>query len=68
MLHICLTIGDLDVELARLEKAGDKIVSPAKGGLEGNRCVWIHDPDGNRIELMEMAADCLQYCAIRALT
>ena len=68
VLHICLTIDDLDVEVARLEKAGVRIVSPVKGGLDGNRGAWIHDPDGNRIELMEMAPDCLQYKAIRALT
>jgi lactoylglutathione lyase len=67
VLHICLTIDDLDLEVARLEKAGVKIVSPVKGGLDGNRGAWIHDPDGNRIELMEMAPDCLQYNAIRAL-
>ena len=67
VLHICLTIDDLDVEVARLEQAGVRIVSPVKGGLDGNRGAWIHDPDGNRIELMEMAPDCLQYAAIRAL-
>ena len=67
VLHICLTIEDLDAEVARLEKAGVKIVSPVTGGLDGNRGAWIHDPDGNRIELMEMAPDCLQYKAIRAL-
>jgi len=68
VLHICLTIDDLDVEVARLAKAGVTIVSPVKGGLDGNRGAWIHDPDGNRIELMEMAPNCLQYEAIRALT
>ena len=68
VLHICLTIDDLDAEVARLQKAGVKIVSPITGGLDGNRGAWIHDPDGNRIELMEMAPDCLQYRAIRALT
>ena len=36
-------------------------------GLDGNRQSWLQDPDGNRIELMEMADDCLQYQAIRRL-
>ena len=67
VLHICLTIDDLDVEVARLKQAGVRMVSPVKGGLDGNRGAWIHDPDGNRIELMEMAPNCLQYEAIRAL-
>jgi lactoylglutathione lyase len=36
-------------------------------GLDGNRQSWLEDPDGNRIELMEMAPDCLQHRAIRRL-
>ena len=67
VLHICLDIEDLDVEIARLEKAGVKIVSPINGGIDNNRGAWIHDPDGNRIELMEMHPNSIQYKAIRAL-
>lgn len=67
VLHICLDIEDLDVEIARLEQAGVKIVAPIKGGIDNNRGAWIHDPDGNRIELMEMHPNCIQYKAIRAL-
>lgn len=67
VLHICLDIEDLDEEIARLEKAGVKIVSPIKGGIDNNRGAWIHDPDGNRIELMEMHPNSIQYKAIRAL-
>jgi lactoylglutathione lyase len=67
VLHICLDIEDLDVEIARLEKAGVRIVSPIKGGIDNNRGAWIHDPDGNRIELMEMHPNSIQYKAIRAL-
>ena len=67
VLHICLDIEDVDVEIARLEKAGVKIVSPIKGGIDNNRGAWIHDPDGNRIELMEMHPNSIQYKAIRAL-
>ena len=67
VLHICLDIVDLDEEIARLEKAGVKIVSPIKGGIDNNRGAWIHDPDGNRIELMEMHPNSIQYKAVRAL-
>lgn len=67
VMHICLEIEDLDVEIARLEQAGVKIVSPIKGGIDNNRGAWIHDPDGNRIELMEMHPNSIQYKAIRAL-
>lgn len=65
--HYCFTIDDLDVEAARLEAAGVPLTSPIKLGIDGNRGAWIEDPDGNRIELMEMAPDCIQYQAIEAL-
>ena len=32
-----------------------------------DRSVWLEDPDGNRIELMEMAPDNLQFAAIKRL-
>ncbi len=67
VLHICLDIVDLDEEIERLQKAGVTIVSPIKGGIDNNRGAWIHDPDGNRIELMEMHPNSIQYKAIRAL-
>lgn len=67
VLHICLDIIDLDEEIERLQKAGVKIVSPIKGGIDNNRGAWIHDPDGNRIELMEMHPNSIQYKAVRKL-
>ena len=65
--HLCLTIDDLDGTVARMEAAGITITAPIKKGLDGNRQAWIEDPDGNRIELMEMHPDCLQLQAIRRL-
>ena len=67
VMHICLDIVDLDEEIARLTASGVTIVSPIKGGIDNNRGAWIHDPDGNRIELMEMHPNSIQYKAIRAL-
>ena len=29
--------------------------------------MWIEDPDGNRIEIMEMAPDCIQFRAVANL-
>jgi lactoylglutathione lyase len=55
--HLCLSIED----------AGIPLTSPISAGLDGNRGAWITDPDGNRIELMEMNPDCIQYQAIRRL-
>jgi lactoylglutathione lyase len=35
--------------------------------IDGNNQAWIEDPDGNRIELMEVAPDSLQLKAIARL-
>jgi lactoylglutathione lyase len=67
MNHMCWTVDDLDDAVMRLEALGIPLLLPVKAGLDRNRQAWIEDPDGNRIELMEMAADCLQYQAIRRL-
>ena len=65
--HICFTIDDLDATVARIEAAGITLLSPAKDGVDGNRQAWLEDPDGNRIELMEMAPGCVQYEALKRL-
>ena len=65
--HMCFTIDDLEATTARIKAAGIKLTAEIKEGLDGNRQAWLEDPDGNRIELMEMAADSLQYKAIKRL-
>jgi len=67
MNHLCLTVDDIDNVLAQIEAAGLKLLLPLKTAIDGNRQAWLEDPDGNRIELMEMAADSLQYKNIRRL-
>jgi len=67
MTHMCWTIDDLDATCDRIKAAGITLLSEPKAGLDGNRQAWLEDPDGNRIELMEMHPDCLQYQAIRRL-
>ena len=65
--HMCFTIDDLDATVARIEAAGIALTSPIDMGLDGNRQAWIEDPDGNRIEMMEMHPDCMQLKAIADL-
>lgn len=65
--HICFSVEDIEATASRFAAAGVSLTSPIKTGLDGNRGAWIEDPDGNRIELMEMAPNCLQYRAISAL-
>jgi lactoylglutathione lyase len=65
--HLCLMIDNLDTFCPQLEAAGIKLTAKTKNGLDGNRQAWIEDPDGNRIELMEMHPDCLQYKGLKRL-
>ena len=65
--HICLTVADLDDVVRQLGARAVPLSRPLKLGPDGNRQAWIEDPDGNRIELMEMAADGLQAQAIERL-
>ena len=67
MNHLCLTVGNIDDVLAQIDAAGLSLLLPLKTAIDGNRQAWLEDPDGNRIELMEMAPDSLQYEAIRRL-
>lgn len=67
MNHMCLTVDDIDAVLAQVAAAGLELLLPLKTALDGNRQAWLEDPDGNRIELMEMARDSLQYAAIQRL-
>jgi catechol 2,3-dioxygenase-like lactoylglutathione lyase family enzyme len=68
--HLCLTTDDIERTAAHLETMGITATAPlvpARRGVDGNRGMWIADPDGNRIEIMEMAADCVQYDALKAV-
>ena len=79
--HFCLTVEKLEpfieavasrgAQFSAWQKDGSGLAkvptAQISNGLDGNRQAWLEDPDGNRIELMEMAPDCLQYQAIRRL-
>ena len=66
--HLCLTTDDIEATAAHLDAVGIPLVSPldpSRRGVDRNRGMWITDPDGNRIEIMEMAPNCVQYEALR---
>lgn len=65
--HLCLTVDDLDAVIARLDAAGVPLTRPKKVAMDRNAQAWIEDPDGHRIELMQMSPDCLHFEAIRRL-
>ncbi|UJW86516.1 VOC family protein [Devosia sp. SL43] len=78
--HFCLEVDNLDDAVRHLiEKGADTFVEWIQGevqvspspvvntGRDGNRQCWMIDPDGNRIELMEMGSNSLQRRAIQRL-
>jgi lactoylglutathione lyase len=65
--HLCLEVDSIDQALMELSVAGVPLASPKKKGADGNMQAWIEDPDGNRIELMQMGPDSLQAKAIQRL-
>jgi lactoylglutathione lyase len=65
--HLCLTVEDLEQTVAELTRDGVALTREIRSGADGNRQAWIEDPDGNRIELMQMSPDCVQYQALRGL-
>jgi lactoylglutathione lyase len=62
--HMCLAVPDIDAALRELEAAGVALHRPKTMGADGNWQAWIEDPDGHRIELMQLMPDSLQAAAI----
>jgi len=67
MNHMCLESDDVAALVQELEAAGIPLLMPLKLALDGNWQAWIEDPDGNRIELMQMDPNSLQLQAIARL-
>lgn len=67
LTHICLTVADLDATVAALTARGVALARPLITGGDGNRQAWIADPEGNRLELMEMSPASKQAEAIARL-
>lgn len=52
--HLCLLVDDIDATLAQLAQRGILPERPARQGQDGNWQAWLTDPDGNRLELMQV--------------
>jgi lactoylglutathione lyase len=52
--HYCLLVDDLDAALAHLSQMGVQPLNAPRTGTAGQRLAFIRDPDGNRIELMQI--------------
>ena len=51
--HLCLCVGDVASEHQRLEGEGVEFVSPPHADEFGVRWVYMRDPDGNVVELLQ---------------
>ena len=65
--HVCLTVDDLDAVVDRVTSAGIPLLIEKKTAIDGNRQAWIEDPDGNRIEFMQINPASMQMQAIARL-
>lgn len=65
-MHICLLTDDIGAVVERLRENGVPIDSEPVLGLDGNLQAWTHDPDGNQIELMQLAEDSPQRLTARS--
>jgi catechol 2,3-dioxygenase-like lactoylglutathione lyase family enzyme len=62
--HVCFAVDDIREAAARLEAAGYPLDKQPKVGCDGNWQCWITDPDGVRIEIMQLAAGSPQMNAM----
>jgi len=66
--HFQLEVDDLQRTITEIEARGlPRSPNPPRQGRDGNWQYWVTDPDGNRIELMQMASDSLQRQAMERL-
>jgi catechol 2,3-dioxygenase-like lactoylglutathione lyase family enzyme len=56
--HLALQVPDLEAAFRRLtvEHAAPSVAEPGPGATSGTRYAYIHDPEGNLIELIETAS------------
>ncbi|MCY0902983.1 MAG: VOC family protein [Firmicutes bacterium] len=52
--HLCLEVDDIAATADHLRQKGVKLTVEPKQGLDHNWQCWAQDPDGNRIEFMQL--------------
>lgn len=61
--HLCLEVDDIKATVRELESRGVVFAQQIMQGSDKNYQIWIKDPDGNPIELMQLHPDCPQLTA-----
>lgn len=54
--HCCFIVDDIKETADAIVSSGVELDRPIKVGADGNYQCWVRDPDGNRIELMQIVA------------
>jgi catechol 2,3-dioxygenase-like lactoylglutathione lyase family enzyme len=65
--HICLQVDDIHGVVEGLRKAGVEVTDGPKQGCDYNWQAWILDPDGIRVELMQIDPKSPHHKAIEEL-
>ncbi len=68
--HFALICDDIHQTEAMLREKGVEILSTAKVVRDGNLQIWCRDPNGYRVEIMQLIPDCPQLqrpCVYRTL-
>jgi lactoylglutathione lyase len=66
--HACLLVDDVQASYRAFVAAGVPTNGEPKLGGDGNWQVWVTDPDGTRLEIMQIMPDSLQARAARHLS
>jgi lactoylglutathione lyase len=65
--HFCLECVNIQATANALRAAGIALTVEPKMGADNNWQCWVEDPDGNRIEFMQMAENAMQLEAIKRI-
>ena len=65
--HYCVQVADADAAFEKVSAAGAPIDVGIRTGMSKCRMFWTHDPDGNKIEVMELPPESMQAQAIERL-
>jgi catechol 2,3-dioxygenase-like lactoylglutathione lyase family enzyme len=65
-MHLCLVTDELHALVDQLRQSGVTIFREPSMGLDHNWQAWVHDPDGNAIEFMQLSEESPQRQRTRA--
>ena len=64
--HFCLTTTDIRRTRELIKERGGPVDSEIESRMSGGLKFWTHDPDGTRIEIIELTPDSMQAGADRS--